>query len=130
MYRRSKFVVVPLVENNFQAGIIAILEAMAMGKAVIASRTQGQVGVVSGPLMRATGLDGEIVEQPDFHPNGIYVPPGDSNALAAAIRYLLDHPDVAAEMGANGRRLASERMAVEHFAQRIAALIRDGDVAR
>jgi glycosyltransferase involved in cell wall biosynthesis len=130
MYRRSKFVVVPLVENDFQAGIIAILEAMAMGKAVIASRTQGQVGVVSGPLMRASGLDGEIVEQPQYHANGIYVPPGDPDALAAAINYLLEHPEVAADMGANGRRLASENMTVDLFAKRIGALVRNGDSAR
>jgi glycosyltransferase involved in cell wall biosynthesis len=127
MYRRSKFVVVPLVENDFQAGIIAILEAMAMGKAVITSRTQGQVGVVSGPLMRATGFDGEIVEQRAYHANGIYVPPGDPDALAAAINYLLEHPEVAAQMGANGRRLASETMTVDLFAQRIGALVRNGD---
>ena len=126
LYRRSKFVVVPLVENDFQAGIIAILEAMAMGKAVITSRTQGQVGVVSGPIMRASGLDGEIVDQPDYHPNGMYVPPGDANALSAAIRYLLANPDIAGQMGANGRRLASEKMTVDLFAQRLGALIRNG----
>lgn len=130
LYRRSRFVVVPLVENNFQAGIIAILEAMAMGKAVIVSRTQGQVGVVSGPMMRAHGFDGQIIEQPAHHANGIYVPPGDAAALSAAIRYLLDNPAVAAEMGANGRRLAAETMNVDLFARRIGALVRNGHSPR
>jgi glycosyltransferase involved in cell wall biosynthesis len=116
---------VPLVENNFQAGIITVLEAMAMGKAVIVSRTQGQVGVVSGPLIYPDGLCGEIVEQPAYHANGVYVPPGDARALAAAIRHLLDHPSIAEQMGANGRRLASEVMTVDLFARRIGALVRN-----
>jgi glycosyltransferase involved in cell wall biosynthesis len=80
--------------------------------------------------MRANGFDGEIVEQPAYHANGIYVPPGDPDALAAAINYLLEHPEVAAEMGANGRRLASENMTVDLFARRIGAIVRNGDAAR
>jgi glycosyltransferase involved in cell wall biosynthesis len=65
-----------------------------------------------------------VVEQPGFHPNGIFVPPGDADALAAAIRYLHAHPEQAAAMGANGRRLAAESMSVSLFASRIGALVR------
>src|SRR5258706_10554785 len=36
LYASSRFVVVPLYENDFQAGVTTILEAMAMAKAVIA----------------------------------------------------------------------------------------------
>ena len=40
-------VVVPLVENDFQAGITTILEAMSMGRAVICTRTTGQTDAVA-----------------------------------------------------------------------------------
>ena len=42
LYAESSFVVVPLRETDFQAGVTTILEAMAMGKAVIATRTTGR----------------------------------------------------------------------------------------
>ena len=59
LYAQSAFVVVPLYENDFQAGVTTMLEAMAMGKAVIATRTTGQTDVI---------IDGE---------NGLTVAPGD-----------------------------------------------------
>ena len=39
---------------------------------------------------------------------GICVPPDDPNAIADAIRYLLDHPEEARRMGENGRRAVEE----------------------
>ena len=126
MYARSRFVVVPLQDVDFQAGIITILEAMSMGKAVIVTRTRGQVGTVSGPLMTAGGIGEDVVTHPEQHPNGIYVPPGDAAALRRAIEHLLAHPDEAARMGANGRRLVSEEMSLERFAGRVESFIRGG----
>ena len=59
LYEQSAFTVVPLYENDFQAGVTTLLEAMAMGKCVAVTRTEGQRDVVT---------DGE---------NGVYVAPGD-----------------------------------------------------
>jgi len=87
MYARARFVVVPLHDVDFDAGVTTITEAMAMGRAVVATRTRGQVDVIR---------HGE---------NGLYVPPGDPEALRAAVRRLLEHPDEAARMGAAGRAL-------------------------
>ncbi len=101
LYARSRFVVVPLYEVNFQAGVTTILEAMAMGKAVVVTRTPGQTDVV---------VEGET---------GLYVPPGDPQALQEAIQYLLDHPDEAARMGANGRKLLGERMSLDRYVERL-----------
>ena len=39
LYAECLFVVMPLVETDFQAGVTTILEAMAMGKAVVCSAT-------------------------------------------------------------------------------------------
>ena len=86
LYADARFVVMPLHDVEFQAGVTTILEAMAMGKAVVCSRTRGQTDVI---------IDGAT---------GVYVPPGDAAALRAAIRGLLDDPDRADEIGARGRR--------------------------
>jgi len=68
----------------------AIVEAMAMGKPVIASDVGGIPDLV---------IPGE---------NGILVPPGDSNALAKAILNLRDHPEARVKMGEQGREKALE----------------------
>ena len=102
LYARAMMVVVPLEEVDFQAGITTILEAMAMGKPVVVTATSGQTDVIldrrsvvrgAGPqppslLRRIAELEGVRVE-----PNGLYVPPGDPDALRRAITYLSDHPD-------------------------------------
>ncbi len=62
------------------------MEAMAAGKPVIASRIGGLPEIVA---------DGET---------GILVPPGDPDALRAAMARLLDDPALAARMGAAGRQ--------------------------
>jgi glycosyltransferase involved in cell wall biosynthesis len=107
LYARSRFVVVPLYPVNFQAGVTTILEAMAMGKAVIVTRTPGQTDVV---------IEGET---------GLYVPPGDPQAMRAAIQYLLDHPDEAARLGANGRRLVEERMNLDRYVEGLKKVVEE-----
>ena len=64
LYSRSAVAVVPLVENDYQSGIATILEMMAMGRCVVASRTSGQTDTI---------VDGV---------NGVYVPPGDPGRSA------------------------------------------------
>lgn len=91
-YRRARFVVVPLQRTTHGgAGINAALEASALGKAVIATRTGGMPTFVK---------DGET---------GILVPPDDVPALRDAIRYLWAEPAVAARMGTAGRRYMEQR---------------------
>jgi glycosyltransferase involved in cell wall biosynthesis len=106
LYASAALVVVPLYETDFQAGVTTILEAMAMGKAVIATRTTGQRDVIE---------DGS---------SGLYVPPGDPSALRAAIEGLLASPERVAEIGACARRVIESRMSLELWVDRIAAVIR------
>lgn len=122
LYARSRCVVVPLHDVDFQAGISTVLEAMAMGKCVIVTRTAGLTGVVSGRLMR-DGVLHDIGEQSWGEPTGIYVPPRDANALRDAITYILDHPDEAAQMGAAARRHVEQEFTLPQFAGRIASVI-------
>jgi glycosyltransferase involved in cell wall biosynthesis len=121
-YAAAHFVVVPVHDVDFQAGIITILEAMAMGKAVIVSRTRGQTGVVSGPMMRDGALQ-DIGEHTWPDATGIYVSPGDADSLRGAMQYLLDRPDVAARMGAAGRAHVEAGLTIEHFVRRLAPII-------
>ncbi len=106
LYADSAFVVMPLFDVDRAAGSTTILEAMAMGKAVICSRALGQRELV---------VDGET---------GLYVPPGDVAALRAAIQYLLDHPAEAARMGAAGRRRVVQEMSLERYVELTASYVR------
>lgn len=82
-WKRCTIGLVPsIVAETF--GLVA-LEAMSMGKPVIAARNGGLTDVV---------ID---------HETGLLVPPGDPQALQSAITYLLDHPDIRADMGQRGR---------------------------
>jgi glycosyltransferase involved in cell wall biosynthesis len=108
LYARSCFVVIPLHNVEFDAGYTTILEAMAMGKAVIVTRTRGQVDLVT---------EGE---------QGLYVDPANPAALRAAINRLLDSPEDAQRMGLAGRRLVEERYTLDGYIQQLADLVRQG----
>jgi glycosyltransferase involved in cell wall biosynthesis len=69
----------------------SIVEAMAMGRAVITTDVPG---------CRETVVEGR---------NGILVPPRDANALARAMCRLIAEPDRLSAMGIEGRSLAEER---------------------
>jgi glycosyltransferase involved in cell wall biosynthesis len=122
VYASARFVVVPLHDVDFQAGIITILEAMSMAKAVIVSRTRGQSGAVVGSLMERGRLR-DIGESAWPDHTGMYVPPGDHASLRDAITYLLERPDIAARMGAAGRAFVEAEFTLERFVDRMAALI-------
>jgi glycosyltransferase involved in cell wall biosynthesis len=107
LYADSRFMVMPLEDVKFQAGVTAILECMAMGKAVVCSRTPGQTDVV---------VEGE---------NGRYVAPGDAMALRAEIERLLSQPEEAARLGANGRRLVERQMNLDLYAQGLAGVLHE-----
>jgi glycosyltransferase involved in cell wall biosynthesis len=106
LYSRSRFVVVPLHDADFDAGVTTICESMAMGKALIVTRTRGQVDVIRDGVQ------------------GLYVPPGDPRALRQAIEYLLGNPEEAERMGRAGRDLAEERHALDKYVPRVAAIVR------
>ena len=74
---------------------LAILEAMAAGKPVVATSVGGNARAVR---------DGET---------GILVPPGDPAALADAIRSILQDPVRAAEIGRAGRRALEDRFSLD-----------------
>lgn len=133
LYAQSRFVVVPLKDVDFQAGITTILEAMAMGKALIVTQTRGQRDVVRGEEGLPPPVAGgpppgfpelEVECGAGAAQTGIYVPPGDAVLLRQAIEHLIAHPDRATELGANGRRLIDCLMTLDQYVARITALLR------
>jgi glycosyltransferase involved in cell wall biosynthesis len=107
LYADSCFMVMPLENVKFQAGVTAILECLAMGKPVICSRVPGQTDVVAEDE------------------NGRYVPPGDSLTLRMEICRLLSHPEEAARLGTNGRRLIDGQMNLDLYVQNLTDVLHE-----
>lgn len=82
-----------------------VIEAMATGTPVIASRVGGLPEIV---------LDGET---------GFLVPPGDVAALADRLAWCFAHPAKAEAMGARGRAWAGHLFSTEVYVQGYAALL-------
>ena len=97
LYARSRFVVVPLLPSDTDNGVTVILEAMAMGKPVICSRTRGQVDVIQEGV------------------TGLYVPIGDVAAMRKAILSLWNEPLRARQMGQNARAYIEKYHTLEKF---------------
>ena len=113
LYAESSFAVVPLRETDFQAGVTTILEAMAMGKAVIATRTTGQTDIIT---------DGE---------NGLVVAPGDVEGWRQAITRLQTDHALRERLGRNARRWVEENASLDRWAARLAmAVCQAGGVAQ
>ena len=139
LYARAAVVVVPLADVDFQAGVTTILEAMAMGKPVVVTATQGQTDVVKdrrhtgrGAAPRVPSLLERLADQHgvDLESNGFYVSPGDPDALRRAIVYLLDHPAERARLGAAARRTVEHLLTVDQFANRIRELVEQACASR
>ena len=105
MYQNSAFVVVPLNPVDYAAGVNGILEAMAMGKAVIAMQSPG--------LKEYIEVEGVRV-----------VPAGDADLLLQAMKDLKASPDLCREMGAINRAWVEANCEVSDYADRVERLMR------
>jgi mannosyltransferase len=85
---------------------LTLLEAMASGNALVAARA----GVAEWAV-----VDGET---------GVLVPPGDLDALVAALESLMRDPARAADMGRRGRARAIAEFSLDTEAERIVAVCR------
>lgn len=106
-YRRARVVVVPLYPSDMDNGVNVILEGMAVGRPVISSRTPGQIDVIE---------DGS---------NGDYVTPGSTTDLRAAIERILQNPDEAEDIGAQGRAYVERVHSIEKFVLNVESAVRE-----
>ncbi len=107
MYARSRFVVIPLLPTDTDNGLTVLLEAMAMGKAVICSRVKGQIDIIKEGV------------------TGILVPQGDPVSLRNAIDHLWNHPEIAEKMGREARKVIEEKHTIEGFVNTMKDVIYD-----
>ena len=85
----------------------ALLESMAAGAAVVATRVGGTPEAL---------VDGE---------NGLLVPPDDVAALSGAVTRLLDAPELAARLGRAARQSIADRFSVERMVETTESLYCD-----
>ena len=97
-YRRADVLVNPSLSEAFG---MSLVEAMAAGRAVIATRVGGMPEIVEDGV------------------TGVLVPPGDEVALADAIGRLVEDSAGAAAMGARGREVVEQRYTWEHVTERV-----------
>jgi glycosyltransferase involved in cell wall biosynthesis len=97
LYAEARLAVVPSLYEGFS---LPAIEAMACGTPLIA--TSG------GALPEVVGRDGETA---------LMVPPGDSEALGAKIRWALDQPDLRATVGQSGRQRVIDQWSWRHTAE-------------
>ncbi len=107
LYARSRFVVIPLLPSDTDNGVTAILEAMAMGRAVICSRTDGQRDVIQ---------EGET---------GLYVTPGDVDALRDCIRHSWMNPHDTARMGNAARKCVEKQHSLDQFVRSVRHVVEE-----
>jgi glycosyltransferase involved in cell wall biosynthesis len=97
---------VALLPSRMEGFSQSLLEAMALGKPVIASNAGGNPELVT------------------HETDGLLVPPLNPRAWAGAIERLLSDPSAAARLGTAARRTARERFSLEHTVTRTLGLYR------
>ena len=96
LYSTSSAAVVPSLYEGFS---LPAIEAMSTATPLVAT--------TGGALPEVAGTDGETC---------VLVPPGDSEALAAALSRVLDDPAMAARIGTAGRERVISRWSWRHTA--------------
>lgn len=95
-----------LVLTSSNEGVpVAIKEAMAMAKPVVAT----SVGGISEAI-----VNGET---------GILIPPADVNALTSAIKFIMENPEKAREMGLNAKKRVEELFSSESYIKNYEAVL-------
>ncbi len=109
LYRRAAVLVNPSLSEAFG---MSLIESLAVGTSVVASRVGGMPNIIS---------DGET---------GVLVSPDDPASLASGIIRLLKDDVLRAEMGARGRALVAERFSWDAVTESLLAAYRTiaGDV--
>lgn len=105
LYRRAALIVVSVRPTQRACGMNVVLEAWAMERPVIASRTDGLVSYIE---------DGRT---------GIFVSPGDSQAIRMQIGHLLERSEESCRLGTAGRVNVCEQSNLDSYVQTVAEII-------
>lgn len=102
---RALAVAIPLCRTNNLGGLTSLVDAMAMGRAVVMTYNPHVY-----PDIEQTGI-------------GRWVQPRDASGWVKAIHDLASHPDEARAMGIRARALVEDGFDARHFNQRLAGLL-------
>lgn len=105
-YKKAYAIAIPLIDTNSMAGLTGLLDALAMGKAVIMTKNS-QVDI---------DIEKEGI--------GIWVDPGDVNGWQEAVSYLLAHPEEVREMGNRGYILCESKYNLDNFSSNLARIFK------
>lgn len=105
LYRTAALVVVPVEPTLRACGMNVVLEAWAMGRAVLATRT--------------AGLRDYITDEVD----GLFVEPRNATAMRRGIERLLNDSTLATRLGRAGRCRVVEDLNLDRYIERIAAIL-------
>ena len=105
----AKLVVLPVKQNSYTGATTTLLQAMALKRPVIVTRTDA--------IYKGYGLENGK--------NCILVNPDDESGLIDGIRNLLKDTDKAERIGASAGRHVREYLTWEHYVQRISAIIEE-----
>ncbi len=106
LYQRAAVTVIPLVYNEFSAGLTALMEATLCGSPTILTETPGY-----GAELIERGL-------------AVGVPAGNTKALRAAVESILADPAAAQERAAAAREFVLEHNTAQHLVDAVAGHIR------
>jgi glycosyltransferase involved in cell wall biosynthesis len=103
---------VVVLPSRYEGHPLTLLEAMALGKPVVASEIPG------------------IREVVESGRTGLLVPVGDADALVAALRSLVESPELRASLGARAREHVTSRYALADVHDRIIRFLEETAQAR
>jgi glycosyltransferase involved in cell wall biosynthesis len=106
-FARARVVALPVRDNLYSGATTTLLQAMAMGKPVVVSRT----AAIADGYGFEDGVDCRLI------------PPGDEDAFAAAVEGLLGNPSEAAALGARAREAAVQRLGWERYVDALGSVL-------
>jgi glycosyltransferase involved in cell wall biosynthesis len=104
LYAQADIAVIPLLDVGYDAGVNAICEAMAMGCAVVTTRSAGLVDVVM------------------HDDTALVVDVGDAVGMRHALQQLVDDPAAAFRMGQRAQHAVRMKHGLDHMLDQLAAI--------
>jgi glycosyltransferase involved in cell wall biosynthesis len=101
---------------------IAILKAVEMYKTVYPNKVFDYMAAGRATVLAIDGVIRQVVEEAG---GGIYVPPGDPQAMAKVIRTMADNPEKTRQMGQAGRAYLEKHFDRAELAAKLEALLKE-----
>lgn len=102
----AKIVVIPCLDLSYTVGLTTLVEALALGLPILSTRN---------PKFEID-IENEGA--------GLYTEYKDSSSWQKAISYLHENPDIAKQMGKQGRRLAEQTYNLENYTQEVSTILK------